>query len=360
MKKIICGIMVCSSIGGCAWDSAAPYSTKGWNSLYPPQANALGASVIDVNGNDLLGDRIKYVTPNQVEYNDSVLKYSQTDVNNFKAGLDVAVKGIAAGMSYETDGTTTKVGDNLRIMKVKDVVMVNDENKWFVYQCIVASSYEFTAKKKSALNIGVDASKAEWAKALGMDKASIGISSKPAAPDEMKITVANPNVCLGYLAAKFVPYVAWLKSNRPKTKYITFETSDGKSLTNFPLGVGGETLESTADIKSQIESSRTLYRLKVEKEAVTGALRIKVCKQKRGLGSIDDTQSNSLEVDCSQTLSEWSPGRWRGPQIIGIAKPNDYKLALVTLNLDARVVANDSVEFTEPRIKVFEYEIKYK
>lgn len=360
MKKIICSIMVFSSISGCAIKPSGPYSENGWNTLNPPQSDALGASILNFNGGLHLGDHVKRVKPSQIEYRDSTSSYTKKDVSDFKAGIDVTIKGISADLNYATDSSSSKIANDLKVSKIKDVVMVNEENKWFVYQCLVAGSYEFSAKKISSTNVGIDAAQSEWAKALGMDKASIGVSSNPASPGELKIKVDKPNVCLSYIAAKFEPDDPFFPFMRPKTNYITGGQAKGEYPSSFILRVGEESRERTADIEDRANSSKTLYRLKVTKsEADT--LQLRVCKTLRGLSSIPEDEADLSATDnCSQILPEASTGSWRGPQILGIDKPTNNDLVLITLNLDARTVTSDSISITEPRINVSRFKIRYK
>ncbi|MBC3346187.1 hypothetical protein HU811_06015 [Pseudomonas sp. SWRI196] len=360
MNKIICSIIVCSSISGCSIKSAGPYSESGWSTLSPPQADALGASILEFKGNNHLGDYVKRVKPNQIEYRDSLSSYSQTDVSNFKGGLDLTIKGISADLNYETDGSSSKIANNLKVSKVKEATMVNEENRWFVYQCLIAGSYEFSARKKSSTNIGIDAAQSEWAKALGMEKASIGISSNPTSPDELKIKVDKPNVCLSYIAAKFEPNEPFFSFMRPKTSYITGGQETEEYPSSFTLRPGQESRERTADIKNRKSSSKTLYRLKVTKSE-SDTLQLRVCKTPRGLSSIvEEEQNSSVSDPCSQILLEAGTGSWRGPYILGLEKPTEDDLVLITLNLDARTVTSDSISIKEPRINVSQFKIKYK
>lgn len=360
MKRIIYSIILLSSVSGCANKNSSPYSEYGWNTLNPPQSDALGASIIEFNGNRHLGDHVKKIKPNQIEYRDSVSDYTDKQVKNFKTGIDIAIKGISADLKYETDSSSSKIASELKVSKIKNKVMVNEENKWFVYQCLVASSYEFTAKKKSSTSIGIDAAQSEWAKALGMDKTSIGISSNPASPEELTIKVDKPNVCLSYISARFKPNDPWFPPMRPKTKYITGGQLQGEYRSTFTLKTGEESNERTADIKDRKNTSKTLYRLKVTKSD-SDTLQLRVCKTRRGLSTVSgDEETDRPQDDCSQILHEASAGYWRGPQLLDIDEPTENDLVLVTLNLDARTVTGESILIKEPRINVSRFKIQYR
>ncbi|MDU9394534.1 hypothetical protein [Pseudomonas sp. zfem002] len=338
MNRIILTLIFLGSATGCS-TYQGPGKALDWNDLNPPQSGALGRAIMD--GNGVLGEQVVSLTSNSILISDSAVKYETKNYSQLGSSAELQIKAVAANLGYEYQGSNSSLSRELKVASIQTIKDVEEVNKIFVYQCLVAGSYEFVAKSLNTANASLDAAKSQWAKGLGIASANINLSSKPDDHDSITVSVASPNVCLSYKSAEYKEQRGLFGWFGPEVRNIP----GPNQASSFTLSNGSYSNRAYPDIKDLHGGNQPALRLKYA-VAENAAANLYVCTQ----------LASSSGAEKCLPLRKGDDGLWQGAHSVGRFWTTNNDLFVVYLNLDSRLT-EQGIAVINPRLEVSQYKL---
>ncbi|MFM5409784.1 hypothetical protein ACET9A_08930 [Aeromonas veronii] len=328
-------------ISGCATNATTPGNSYGWNSMEPPRENVLGREIL---AGGVIGDFVLKVTPDDIESSKSLNRLKNDEYTKAEAGFDLLVKGVSADLGYEKTKSEKLNSNDWLISQIKDFAYTLPVERKFVYQCLAAEKYEFSATSKSGIDATIDAAK--LGEKFGVEKANVTIKTNPDNPNEFSVTVENPNVCLSYVSAYFKDN-NWYGTGSLKDKYvdITGVNGDEKYSVEFTLKPGEKSHFRTPQFIGPEPAHKPWYRLMATLDD-NGRVNLAVCKQDRGAGD-RGYKCNELEDD--------GYGNWDRPYHVDTFSYETQKYKVVNLNINAKRKDDGTIKVSWAKLQYPQY-----
>lgn len=329
LMRVTSIVVATSSILGCSTKLPDPGTTVGWRTLAPPEENALGKYIEEMSNSKYttLGGNGFEITDDIISITPSYSDVTSEEYSNYKAGAEASFKQITASAGIENTASEIIVSKGWSIAKIKNFSRGVPLEKEFVYKCIMFSEYTFDTKSKTTGNVNVDASK--LASTFGVAVAKVDVSSSPASPDSLKVTIKNPNLCLSYVSAEL--YRPWF-GHKGEVRSITKKTEDGIYENKFKLSLNETSDPRSPDLGNDAIDSKPHYRLFLSGTAEAPVLSF--WKEDREFP--DRAPTNFI-------LKPKPNGKWSGQYGIENYYYGDMKYALVRLSLEAKKLPDGSV-----------------
>jgi hypothetical protein len=338
-------VVAASSILGCG--TKLPDSTEiGWRTLNPPEENALGKYIEEIsnNKNVTLGGNGFEITDDIISTSPSFTDVTSEAYTSYKAGAEASFKQITANAGIENTASEVSISKGWSIAKINNFSRGAPLEKEFVYKCIMLSEYTFETKSKTTGGVDVDASK--LASTFGVAIAKVNVSSSPASPDNLKVTIKNPNLCLSYISAEL--YRPWF-GHKGEVRSITKKTEDGTYENKFKLSLNEASDPRSPDLGKDAIDSKPHYRLFLSGTAEAPVLSF--WKEDREFPDRPPTYF---------TLKEKPNGKWSGQYGIENYYYGDMKYALVRLSLEAKKLPDGSVQVESATLYSPTYKLSLK
>jgi|UPI0003693823 hypothetical protein len=313
-----------------------PGSDIGWTDAIPPVGNGVGRLVETNHGFKSLSTVAFQVTPDQLETLDTYNYVSDEEDSKYKIGAEAAFNQITANASVERSTTNLSHSSEWRIIQLKDFSTAAI-NKEFAYRCLTAKEYSYEVATKTSSTL-----KAETptiAKAFGVPVGAIEISAKPDNPDQSKVTIADPNVCLSFISATLVRDRPWW-SRYDGTRSIKL---DGKTSFNLKTDESGPIVEP--DFGKRAVETKPRYRLYASEAGGKPILKI----------FIEDREMHQ-EIP-SKILKETYTDVWEQSYLVHSYHIENNIYAIMSIDIKARRTANNEIEVTKAELSSPEYKL---
>ncbi|WP_454876038.1 hypothetical protein [Pseudomonas farris] len=345
LMRLTSTVVTASSILGCGNTAVGPGDAVGWRSLAPPEEKAIGKYIEKLPHNRVtLGGQGFVITDDLIRSSPSYNDVSDEEYSNYKAGAELSIKQITAKAGIEYSASKVSNSNGWSITQIDNFSRGAPLEKEFIYKCIMVSEYTFDAKSKVNGNVDLDAGK--LAATFGVDVAKISLSSSPASPDSLKISIKNPNLCLSYISAKLER--PWFNDGG-EIRTITKKTDDGKYENKFKLSLNEFSEPRSPDLGSHAIDSKPFYRLFLSGPAEAPTLSF--WKEDREFPDRPPTYF---------ALKEKAPGQWFGQYGIEHYYYGDMKYALVRLELDAKRLPDGSIQVKSANLYSPTYKLSLK
>ncbi len=340
-------IVACASLSGCwLWPKPTPETPGemyGWRSLNPPRENALGRQLF---AGGKIGDPVITVLPTDIEVSASNGAVNSETNSKLNASLEAYIKGISAELGYDYETSKKISSSDWRIQQIKNFAYYLPVEQRFIYQCFTVSEYKFEMTRKDGATATVDAG--ELAKALGVDKAKIGITSTPSTPDTLSATISNPNVCLSYISAYFKDVSSNIFGVGVSGKYvdITGQEGDVKYSTKFTLNPGEKSWFRAPQYTGKESPHKPWYRIASTLNS-SGVAELEVCVQYR---------TGRRDYRC-KLLDTGNNGVWDRPYHVDTFPFGDNLYKVISVNIYAKRAKDNSIHIDYARLSYPEYKL---
>lgn len=342
-RKSIVMLMAVTLVAGCTPTPPTPGSSYGWTSVTPPRENVLGREILT---NGVIGDPILTIQneDEDIEVSKSLNSLTNSQYSKAEASFELIVKDVSADLGYENSKSEKLNSNDWEISQIRNFTYTVPVARKFAYQCLTASKYEFSASSKSGFDVNIDATKI--GEKFGVDKAKVTFKSKPDNPDEFKVVVENPSVCLSYVTAYFKDNNIYITGNlNDKYVDITGVNGDVKYSVNFDLKPGEKSHFRTPQFIGPEPAHKPLYRLMATLND-QGRTNLAVCKQDRGTGD--------RGYKCKE-IEDDGYGNWDRPYHIDTFGYGDQKYKVVNLNIDAKRGINGTIQVRSAKLQYPQY-----
>lgn len=360
IKFIVIMVTTTMMLSGCLTTSKIntvnPY---GWKDLNPPRQNALGRELFS---NGSIGEPVYNLNSENVLVSGSVDKVTDKRSSAAKASLDVIAQAASIQLGYDYIKSQNLSSSDWQISQIKDFSYVIPVAKKFVYQCITASRYEFSASSKSGFNADVDVT--EIAKKFKIDTAKVSIVSKPDSPNEFKVIVNDPSICISYVSAYFKDDNRY-PGGTLIGKYvdITGVTGAGETQaeiysTKFELKPGESSHRRTPQFIGREPGHKPEYTL-MATLGEQGLVNLNVCKQDKGTGAVDLGKSIydiSYKRECKE-IKDNGFGKWDRLYHIDTFSYENQKYKVIYVNINAKRTTENNIQINYARLSYPQYEL---
>ena len=350
IKFIMITVTTTMMLSGLATAKPSKENPYGWKNLNPPRQNVLGKEVLK---NGFIGDLIYSVNSETVDVSESLLSVTDVQYSNAAAGAEVLAEGMSAELGYNYSKSEKLSSGNWKISQIRNVSSQILLDRMFVYQCLTASQYEFMVSRKKGVNAAIDAS--EIAKKFGVDTAKVGLKSQPDKPDQFKVVVNNPNICLSYITAIFEENNGvW--PNNVKDKFVDITgpynvTGARKNKEKSYVLKPGDTSNPVFPIyminpKPSTNPEYRLMAIQSDQEPV----RLVACKDDKGIG----------KFKCDTEIADDGYGKWNRTYRIDTFAYGDQKYKVVNMKIDAKRDDNGSIHIDSAKLFSPQYKLVVK
>lgn len=358
IKLIVITVTTTMMLSGCLTTSKIPTANPyGWKDLKPPRQNALGKEILS---NGFIGEPVYNLNNENVLISGSADKVTDERSSAAKASLDVIAKTASVELGYEYVKSQELSSSGWQISQIKDFSYVIPVAKKFVYQCITASMYEFSASSKSGFNAGIDVT--EIAKKFEIDTAKVSIVSKPDNPNEFRVIVNDPSVCISYVSAYFKDDNVHLGKPLPPAD-ITGVTGAGETQaeiysSKFELKPGESSHRRTPQFPNPQPVHKPEYTLTATL-GEQGRVNLNVCKQDKGTGVVNTsifTDDVSYKRECKE-IKDDGYGRWDRSYHIDTFGYGNQKYKVIYLHINANHTPKNTIQINSAELRSPQYEL---
>ena len=343
IKLIVITVTTIMMLSGMATAKPSKKNPYGWRNVNPPRQNVLGKEVLKKG---IIGDPIYILNSDNVEVSLSNETVTAAQYSNAKASFEVLAKEVTADLGYEYTKSENLSSSNWKISQIRNLAYIIPVNRKFAYQCLTASKYEFTATSSSGFDATIDAT--EIARRFGVDTAKVGVKSIPGKPDEFKVAVNDPSICISYVTAYFKD------NNGPRfvraNEYVDitgpyiFGSSNGKGENSYKLKPGETSNRVWPKYKfERPPANNPTYNL-TSRQDNQGIIQLLSCKH-----------NNAYE--CKIIKPDDDNGNWNGRYLIDTFAYGEQKYKAIDMEINAKRTQDGTIEIKSAKLFYPQYKL---
>jgi hypothetical protein len=333
MRKLFMVGAMTFHLSGCS-SLAGPGENIGWTDAIPPVGNGVGRLVEKNRGYKSLGAAAFTVNPDQVEVLETYEMATSSEETKFRARTEAVFAKITAAAGLEHASANLNISSGWRVIQLRDfsTAVIDKE---FAYKCLTAQAFSYEASRANNAGASVDAT--EVAKVFGVTAAAVDVNASTG--EHTKITIANPNVCLSIVSAKWVrDRWWWSRSDKP----IAFKRGQE---TQFELVVDKPGAKAVPDFGRRAKATKPSYQLAAGSNNGQAILKVLI-------------ENNEIDQEIpAKILKENYPGVWsrRFPVHTFHIEDDIYavmSVQVVAKRTDDNTIVVESAELTSPEYRL--------
>lgn len=327
-------------LAGCTNNFGNPGSL-GWQSLVPPEENALGRYIERTSKGITLGGEGFIINDSNTTMSKSYDDVTKEEYEKLQITAKAKIQEVSADAGLEITSSSSTKSLGFSVVGVRDFSGGVPLEKRFIYKCLMLSEYSFEAKSKTTANLDVDAS--AIAEKFGVADAKVSIKKGSDQPDTLKVSVKNPNLCMSFISAKLFRSYSPFESNGASRDFFKNQSLTGEK--TFTLSKDGYSAPLDPDLRGAPRDSRPTYRLYTVKSE--DKLKLYIWKE----------QSEFPDKPKYFEMKEKTENHWFGEYGVENLYYNDNKYALIRARIEAERLPSGEIKINSASLRAPTYKL---